>query len=153
MASILPIVLLIIFSVLTIRSLYRRHGAGQVRVRQRDRYLMRMVIAEVIVDIIVSIPYSSILVYNVATNYVVGKSGLRLEIEAFIYFIAQFLIYLTGAVPFYLFLLTSKPFRNEFIKLFINCWKKCTRRRVRVLPFNGSNTGATNRGGINHKGQ
>ncbi|CAF4185303.1 unnamed protein product, partial [Adineta steineri] len=64
----LPPILMIIFSSLTIRNLWYRH-TDQIRVRNRDRYLMRMLIAEVIIDIVTSIPYSINLVYGAITYY------------------------------------------------------------------------------------
>jgi hypothetical protein len=84
--AILPPVLMSIFSILTIRSLHQRHSI-QARPRKRDRYLMRMVIAEVIVNIFTSIPFSINLAYGAATYYVVNKSPRRLEIESFISFL------------------------------------------------------------------
>ncbi len=139
--SILPPVLMSIFSILTIlniRSFHQRRGI-RARVRQRDRYLLRMVIAEVIVNIFTSVPYSANLVYGAATSYVTDKSVERLEIESFITFITQFLIVLISVAPFYLFMLTSKPFRNEFFKILVKCWNECIRRRVRIVPLNEQN--------------
>jgi hypothetical protein len=109
-----------IFSVLTIRSLHHRHG-NQVRTTQKDRDFMRMVVAEVIVNIFTSIPYSSNLVYGVITNNIARKSAQHLEIESFIFFLTQFIIYLLSVALFYLFFLTSKPFRTEFINILIKC--------------------------------
>jgi hypothetical protein len=138
LVSILPPVLMSTFSILTIRSLHQRRGI-QARVRQKDRYLLRMVIAEVIVNVVTSIPYSINLVYNAVTYYVTNKSVERLEIESFITFITQFLAYLVSVAPFYLFMLTSKPFRNEFFKIFVKCWDKYILRRVRIVPLNEQN--------------
>ena len=104
---------------------------------------MRMVIAEVIVNIFTSIPYSTNLVYGAVTYYIVDKSAQRLEIESFITFLTQFLIYLISVAPFYLFILTSKPFRKEFINIFVKCWNKYILRRVRIYPLNEQNRRAT----------
>jgi hypothetical protein len=97
---------------------------------------MRMVIAEVTVNIFTSIPYSSYLVYGAVTYHVVDKSTQRLHIEAFISFLTIFLIYLINAAPFYLFILTSKTFRNEFISILVKCWNKCILRQARIVPLN-----------------
>jgi hypothetical protein len=133
--GIIPPVLMCIFSILTFRSLHQRHG-GQIRTKQRDRYLMRMVIAEVTVNVVTSIPYSANLIYGAATYYVVDKSAQQLEIESFLNFVAQFVIYLLNVAPFYLFMLTSKAFRNEFINILVKCWNKYILRRTRVVPLN-----------------
>jgi uncharacterized membrane protein len=152
LVGILPPILMIIFSILTMHSLHQRHGT-QTRLRQRDRYLMRMVIAEVIVNISTSIPYSINLLYGAATYNVVNKSMQRIEIESFISFLTQFLIYLISVAPFYLFLLTSKPFRNEFINILVQCWNKCIPRGVRIVPMNKSNHTATIKATVVHNRQ
>jgi hypothetical protein len=135
LVSILPPTLMSIFSILTIRTLHQRHVA-HVHARRRDRDLMRMVIAEVIVHVSTAIPYSSNLIYDAATYYVTNKSAQRLEIESFISFLTQFILYLVSVIPFYLFILTSKPFRKEFINIFVRCWDKYILRRVRIVPLN-----------------
>ena len=123
-----PPLLMIVFSALTIRRLHRLHET-QTRAKQRDRHLMRMVTAEVLVNVITSIPFSLNLVYEGIGYAAVGKSAQRLELEAFLSFVTHFLIYFISVAPFYLFIITSKPFRNEFIKLLIQCWKKTTLRQ------------------------
>jgi hypothetical protein len=140
--GILPPILMSIFSTLTIRSLYHQHG-NRVRARRRDRDFMRMVVAEVIVNIFTSIPYSSNLIYGVIANNIVGKSAQRLEIESFITFLTQFIIYLLSVAPFYLFILTSKPFRNEFIKILAKSWNKITRQQNRIVPLIQQNVSAS----------
>jgi hypothetical protein len=143
--GIIPPILMGTFSILTVRSLHKRHGA-QIRAKQRDRYLMRMVIAEVIVNIITSIPFSINLIYGAVTNYFINKSPRRLEIESFISFLTVFLVYLISVIPFYLFMATSKPFRTQFFSIFIKCWNKYIARKVRIVPLNGHNTTGTTNG-------
>ena len=140
--SILPPVLMIIFSTVAIHSLHQRHG-NQINARQRDRDFMRMVIVEVIVNILTTMPFAADVVYGAVTYNVADKSPQRLEIEAFIFFIAQFLIYLISVTPFYIFIVTSKPFRKEFINIFVKCWNKNIIRRVQIIPMNDQNVMAT----------
>jgi hypothetical protein len=142
LAGILPPVLMIVFSILTIRSRHHPH-VNQVRARQKDRDFMRMVVAEAMVNILTAIPYASNLVYGVATYYVVDKSVQRLEIEAFISFVTQYVIMLISVVPFYVFILTSKTFQNEFIGLLVKGWDTLTLQRHRVIPLNQENISAT----------
>jgi hypothetical protein len=134
----LPPILMIIFSTLTMLSLHQLHDAQlhatQINARKRDRYLLRMVIAEVMVNIFTSIPYSANQIYGLVTFYVVGKSAQRLEIESFITFLTTFLVYLISVGPFYMYILASKPFRNEFINIFLKCWGKHTGRQVGIAP-------------------
>jgi hypothetical protein len=131
--TILPPIVMIIFGTLTIHSLYRRNLVLR-RTQRKDRYLMRMVMAEVIVNILTSTPYSIDLIYGVATYNIVDKSAQRLEIESFMNFITQFFAYFIGVTPFYLFMLISKPFRKEFIRILIKCRNKYILRHNRIAP-------------------
>ena len=124
--GIAPPVLMSVFSVLAIRSLQRRHS-GRERAKQRDRHLMKMVIVEVILHIVISIPYSINLLYA-ALTYSISKSIEQIEIELFVSFLTTFSIYLISVMPFYLFLLTSTLFRKEFFSLFLKYYHR------RILP-------------------
>ncbi|CAF1013305.1 unnamed protein product [Adineta steineri] len=130
--SILPAVLMITFSSLTIRSLHQRHTT-QIQARKRDRHLLRMVIAEVVVVVATSIPDSANQIYGIATHDVVNKSAQRLEIESFITFLTQFAIYMISACPFFIFMFVSKPYRKEFVNTMIKCQIKCMQRPNRVM--------------------
>jgi hypothetical protein len=135
LAGIFPPLLMSIFAVRIIRILHQRH-VGRIRAEQRDRSLTRLLMAEVLVNIFAGIPVSIYLVYGAATYSVVDKSVQRLEIESFMLFITQFLIQLASAVPFYIFLLTSKQFRKDFNSMLVIYWYKYIRRRVRVAALN-----------------
>jgi hypothetical protein len=136
LVGIIPPVLMSVFGFLTVRSLHQRHAAN-THVRQKDHDLMRMLIAEIMINIFTSIPFSAYLLYSAATFYVVGKSAIRVEIEAFVNFVSQFLIQLLGVAPFYLFIISSKSFRREFSQIWINWWHKYILRRTRIAPLNG----------------
>ncbi|CAF1523340.1 unnamed protein product [Adineta ricciae] len=133
-SGLLPPIFMSVFSILTIISLHERHHTNQIRVKQSDQQLTRLVIVEVIVNVLTAIPYSANLLYGALTYFVTNKSTQRLEIESFITFIAQFMIYFVGIAPFYLFFLISKGFRKEFINLLVNFYYKHILRRVRVVP-------------------
>ena len=134
--GIIPPISMITFSILAIRGVHQRAHLTRMR-RQRDRYLMRMVIAEVIVNIVTSIPYSINLIYGAVTYYSSDrKSSSQVEIESFISFVSEFLLYLISVAPFYLFILTSKPFRKSFISLIGNWIKKGVRHDARIVPLN-----------------
>jgi hypothetical protein len=138
--SIMPLVLMCVFSCLTIQTLHQR-SISNVHVRQNDRDLMRMLVAEIMINAFTSIPYSCNLLYGTATIFVVNKSASRREIEGFFNFLTQFLIQLLNVTPFYLFIITSKSFRHEFIEIIMNRWYKYILRRARVAPLNGWITG------------
>ncbi|CAF1233210.1 unnamed protein product [Rotaria sp. Silwood1] len=145
--SILPPALMIVFSALTLCSLHQRH-ATQERAKRRDRYLLRMIIAEVSVTIFTSIPHSTNLIYGAATYYDVNKSAQRVELESFLTFLTQFLIYLLSVIPFYLFICVSEPFRNEFINLMVKCLNNCMPRQNQIMPMNTHTNTATVNGSI-----
>jgi hypothetical protein len=88
-----------------------------VRVRQKDHDLMRMLIAEIIINIFTLIPYSANLVYGAATFFVVNKSILRIEIEAFVTFLSQFLIHLLSLLHFIYLLFHQNHFDVNLVKL------------------------------------
>jgi len=134
-ASILPPLLMSIFSILTIRSLRERH-LTQLQAKRRDRDLICMVFAQVIMTICACIPYSMYLMYEAVTYYIVDKSKQRIELEAFLGFVAQFIIYLISVTSFYIFILTSKRFRTEFIDMITKYWYKYVIRRAFVTPIN-----------------
>ena len=126
----LPPVLMCVFGYLTVRSLRQRHGANPVHVKQKDRDLMRMLIAEILINVITSIPFSANLIYSASTSAIANKSAERREIEAFVNYLSQFLIHLLSAAPFYLFILSSKSFRHEFAQLCVKYWSRYVLRRV-----------------------
>jgi uncharacterized membrane protein len=138
MVGVLPPLLMSIFSILTLRNLRHWHGL-QRRLRKKDRYLLRMVMAEVIANVTISIPFSVNLVYTAATFYNVDKSLQQLEIEGFATFLTQFTVYLTGVIPFYLFIFTSKPFRRGFIHILAEFREKYLIRQTQVIPTDAQN--------------
>ncbi len=133
--SVIPPILMSTFGFLTIRSLGQLH-VTRTNVRRRDRDLMRMLAAEVIINVGISIPYSANLIYSAGTFYVVNKSAQQLEIDSFCETISQVLINMVGFTPFYLFIVSSKTFRHEFTEIIVHWWYKYVLRRGQVAPFN-----------------
>ena len=140
--SILPHALMIVFGYLTVRDLHQRHIAN-VQLRQKDHDLMRMVIVEVIVSLCTVMLYSAYFLYSSATFFVVDKSADRLAIESFINFLGNFIISAHGVAPFYIFMISSKPFRHEFTHIVVNGWYRHILGRTRVAPINDQVTAIT----------
>ena len=140
--GILPPVLMSIFGILTVQSLQQRHAAN-IHVRQKDHDLMRMLVAEIMINICTSITFSGNLLYGTATFYVINKSALRVEIEGFINFLSQFLIHILSVAPFYLFIISSKSFRLEFFNIVSSYWYKYILRRNQIVPLTNQTTGIT----------
>jgi len=132
--GIIPPTLMSIFSFHIVRNLSQLH-ANQTNVRRKDRDLMRMLVAEIMINVATSIPYSADLLYSAATSFVVDKSAEQLEIDSFCETIAQVLINMVGFTPFYLFIASSKSFRHEFTEILVHWWHKYILRRDRVVPL------------------
>ena len=135
LVTIVPHTLMIVLGFLTVRDLHQRHFAN-ARLRQKDYYLIRMVIVEVIVSLCTVMLYSAYLLYSSATYFVVNKSAERLAIESFISFLGNFFINAHGVAPFYIYMISSKTFRRELTHIVGNWWYKYILRRRRIVPLN-----------------
>ncbi|CAF0862302.1 unnamed protein product [Didymodactylos carnosus] len=101
-------------------------NASQIKVKQRDRQLISMLLAEVLVYILSTSFYPINIFYSTVTMNE-PKNALRVSIESFLSFLANTpMIYFNNASPFYIYLLTSRTFRQEMKHLLINyCLKYC----------------------------
>jgi hypothetical protein len=79
------------------------------------------------------------------SRYVVSNKSVRyLQIEGFIFSIAIFLLFVNSAIPFYIYLVSSKSFRRDFKQLIINGYRKL-RRKPTILPVLRTNQALTQR--------
>lgn len=93
--------------------------------RRRDRDLLIIIISEVAAYIITAIFYPIILLETTISQYVLSKKSVQYsQIESCISTIAYLLLYLNSALPFYVYIISSKLFRQNFKKLIINTYKK-----------------------------
>jgi hypothetical protein len=130
-AGILPPLLILIFTILVMRTLKQLRSRVQPKgnengernqsngmLRKRDRDLIKMVFIEVMVYVLSTLPFSIYLVYKMIIGNL-QESQQRQQIESFIDYITQsFLMYLNTALPFYIYIATSPSFRRQ-TKLFI----------------------------------
>jgi hypothetical protein len=135
-AGFLPPTLMITFGFLTIRNLRDIHSRVRpniiriARIERKDHYLSVMLICEVIVYFISTIPYPIHTLYLTITRDTI-KSETRLQIESFITFLAySFLIYVNSASTFYIYISTSHAYRRQCQQYLIRCWRKLTRSTV-----------------------
>ncbi|CAF1560715.1 unnamed protein product, partial [Didymodactylos carnosus] len=133
-----PLLLMSVFSLLTFRNLMLtrrrvrpvtdggKRNAPQIKVKQRDRQLISMLLAEVLVYILSTSLYPLYLFYTTITMNQ-SKNALRVSIETFLSFLSSTpTLYFNNASSFYIFLLTSRTFRQEMKHLLINyCLKYC----------------------------
>ncbi|CAF2646290.1 unnamed protein product [Rotaria sp. Silwood2] len=136
-----PLILMITFSLVTwrnIRVAHRRvHPASTISsMRQRDFQLTRMLVAEVVVYVLSTIPFPVYSFYSSVTMSI-NKSVDQQTIEAFINFIATvFMVYINPSSTFYVYLATSKTFRVEFKAAVKNIWHRVLRRNQQRQPLN-----------------
>jgi hypothetical protein len=136
-AGILPPLLIVIFSLLLIRNLKRirneiRSIHGNI-LRKRDRDLIKMVLIEVMVYVISTIPFSIFLIYKMITNDYI-KSQERKQIESFLHYITQsFLMYFNTVLPFYIYIFASTSFRRALKQIILKFYRCITRKKHKKM--------------------
>ncbi len=138
-AGFLPPILMIIFGFLTVRNLRHIHSRVRpniiriIHIHRKDYYLSVMLMCEVIVYLISTIPYPLQTLYLTVTRDVM-KSISRIQIESFITFLAySFLIYINSASSFYIYISTSHAYRRQCRRFIVRCWIKITQSTVERL--------------------
>jgi hypothetical protein len=112
-----------------------------VSTQRRDRDLLIIVIAEVLVYVITTALFPLILLEMLITEYTMpNKSFQYLQIEIFIVNIAVFLLFINCAAPFYTYFISSKSFRRDFKKLIMNSYWKLTRQTPVEIVARGDQT-------------
>ncbi|CAF0828150.1 unnamed protein product [Adineta ricciae] len=122
-SGILPLLLMLIFGLLTVRNIHqakmrvvggRTQGTGMSR---KDMQLHRMLANQLILFIILNMPNPIYLVYSSYTIDM-SKSALQNTAESFVSNMTYVLIYLGFSLTFANFTITSDIFRRELIQLF-----------------------------------
>jgi len=133
-----PPVTMGIFGYLAFRNMKRLHTRVQtaetvktsVVIYRHDRNLLVMVLAEVLVYVVTMSLYPVIIFELAVTGSMAANKSLQqVQIENFILFIAQFLIYINTSAPFYIYLIASKTFRNDFKETISKSWQCIARRQ------------------------
>jgi hypothetical protein len=102
---------------------------GVARIHRRDRELLSMLLAEVIVYIVATLLYPFILLETSTTNLMgIDKSLPQIQIENFILFMASYFVTFNHAAPFYIYFITSQAFRRDFNQLMNRSWRRIMRR-------------------------
>lgn len=123
--GIFPLVTLSIFGVLMMRNLKQLRGEN---LRKRDQDMMRMLLIELIIYIITTIPNTVMHIYKSAAANV-EKSKERELIETFVIYIARvFLLYMSNTFSFWIYLSTSQSFRLEVRTMLIRYAKFFSRK-------------------------
>jgi hypothetical protein len=135
--SLLPPILMTFFGLLTIRNIRLTHqriaNRTNTRIKQRDIQLSKMLLLQVIVTVVCSLPFAITQLTTTVTLTVI-KSPLRLAIENFASQIARHLAFLNCSISFYLYTLVGTQFRLE-LRQFINRFSMSICHR-RILESN-----------------
>jgi hypothetical protein len=137
--SAIPTIILCIFGYLTYRNMRQLHLRVQPiidnrnhannSIRRQDRDLLIIVISEALLFIAATILFPSILLEMVISGYVISNKSIQyLEIEGFILTIGYFLLLANSAMPFYIYMISSKSFRRDFKQLIISAYRKIRRQ-------------------------
>jgi hypothetical protein len=133
----LPPVTLGVFGYLAYRNMRQAHNRIQPVInneintnnsmRRRDRELWVMVMSEVLVYILTAsffaIDFTQMLI---GQNIIPHQSVQYSQIQSFLFFISNLLLFINRSSPFYIYLIVSKSFRRHFIQLIIKFYQKLT---------------------------
>ncbi|CAF0890467.1 unnamed protein product [Adineta steineri] len=122
-SCILPIMLMSIFGILMIYNVHNIHGQNNLhgnnrqnkRLRSNDRQLSIMVLFQILITTVISIPYFALAIYNaiaiVMFHYKLSPAGLA--IYNFAYNLFRLLYFTNPVLTFYIYTLTGPKFRTE----------------------------------------
>ena len=136
--GLIPSIILSIFACLTYRNLKRvrnrvqpinkNTGHATQIVQRRDRDLLILVIAEVVVYIVSTALFPISLLETMISGYVMPtKSPYHFRAEFFALSISIFLLYIYSAAPFYIYTASSASFRRDFRQLIVVAYRKITK--------------------------
>jgi len=135
-----------IFGYLTYRNMRQRnlrvqafkHNTNNVNIpiRRRDRDLLILVISELILYAVTTIPYPLIFSEVIISRYIIpNKSVQYSQIEALIFTIVYLLVNVNHGASFYVYLVLSKSFRRDWKQLITNGYRKLGRQPRTVATF------------------
>ncbi len=144
----LPPIILGVFGYLAYRNMRQVHNRIQPVInnqinannfaKRRDRELWIMVISEALVYILTASLFPiSLTEMLISQNIIPNKSIQYLQIESFLLFISSWLLFINRATPFYICLIVSKQFRQNFKQLIIRFYQKLTRQQPQPVHIVG----------------
>ncbi|CAF1134540.1 unnamed protein product [Adineta ricciae] len=129
-SGILPLLLMLIFGLLTVRNIHKTKmrigGNRRGRISKKDVQLHRMLANQIVLYLILNLPNPCFLIYRSMTLQVVRSSFCRAT-EIFVSNMTYLLVYLGFSLTLTNFLVSSEIFRRELIHLF-------QRKILRRLP-------------------
>jgi len=104
-----------------------------IPIRRRDRDLLILVISELILYAVTTIPYPLIFSETIISRYIIpNKSVQYSQIEALIFTIVYLLVNVNHGASFYVYFVLSKSFRRDWKQLITNGSRKL-RRQPRTI--------------------
>lgn len=103
------------FIIICLRNNIKQHHANHV-LRSRDRQVLVMLFMQIFVYIITNLPSTISLVYTDVTRDTI-KSIDHIALDTFLGFSVNFILYMYPVLSFCLYTLTSRTFRQEFLKM------------------------------------
>jgi hypothetical protein len=135
LACVLPIILMSIFGILTIRNVRKLHNrvapqandARNERLRSSDRQLIRMLLFQVLITTLISTPYCCVVMYSTfaLTVFKYQLSTLGLAIFLFTAALTRALYLFNSVAGFYIYTLNGPKFRTEM--------KRCSRHGLKLV--------------------
>jgi hypothetical protein len=135
----LPPILMVVFSILTIRNVnYRNHITINRTHRRRDVQLTRILFIQVSIVVLFAIPVTIHQMYTLSTSSMV-KSALTTAIENLVNQITIEILYISNSTMFYVYSITSKRYRKEVVHILSVIFKFHQSNHLnRVQPMQGS---------------
>ncbi|UJR08029.1 hypothetical protein I4U23_012306 [Adineta vaga] len=125
MGGTLPVLIMLICTVFIWRNLKKKNQRRAVinvvqvtrRTDKRDQQIVVILLAQVTIFVVSTIPFMANNLYSAVTRSVPNKSADRIAIESFLQVITELFVYIFPAVSFYSNTLVSRTFRKELIKM------------------------------------
>jgi hypothetical protein len=146
--GIFPVILMGLFTLLTMRNLRLLHRriqpsiATPLRLKSRDQQFIRMLSALVLMYVATNLFYPTNVLYSAITYWLV-KSPERVAIESLVFSVtSNYVLYINNVSPFFLFISSSSAFRQLFRRVVYKCTRHfmSIRGRRPQLPINGAPT-------------
>ena len=131
----LPPVMMGIFGTLTILNVRKlgsqvapqnRNNGGNDRLRSKDRQLSLMLLIQIVVTLLCTVPFSVANITSMVSQYLITLSDYDDAINTFYSNIARIVNYFNPVVGFYIYTLSSRVFRSEMRSVIMNAVKFLT---------------------------
>ena len=132
--GLIPSITICMFGYLTYRNMKKIRNRVQPTgqdanksIQRRDRALINLVIAEAILYIVTTSLLPAVVIETTISQYTMENKSLQyLRAEILALNVAFLLLFVYSAAPFYVYIISSASFRQDFKQLIVNCYRKLT---------------------------